>query len=104
MFSLFTVYFIWQDKNKACHMKTYEMDLEDEGFSEGPWSQNNLGKWMNLLIPVPPPLCGVLITGGKTIVYCSTTAFEAIPSRPVCLYISAAKIYLKRKRSKGLHM
>jgi len=57
--------------------------LKDKDFIEGPWSQNNLDNGADLLIPVPPPFCGVLIIGEETIVYCSATAFKAIPVRPV---------------------
>ncbi|KAG6419373.1 hypothetical protein SASPL_121593 [Salvia splendens] len=45
-------------------------------------SQNNLNNGADLLIPVPPPLCGVLIIGEETIVYSSAQAFKAIPIRP----------------------
>ena len=41
-----------------------------------------------MLIPVPPPLCGVLIIGEETIVYCSANAFKAIPIKPVGLRYS----------------
>lgn len=64
-------------------MKTYEVALKDKDFVEGPWSQNNLDNGADLLIPVPPPLCGVLIIGEETIVYCSASCFKAIPVRPV---------------------
>jgi len=73
-----------QDNKDARHVKTYEVALKDKDFVEGPWSQNNLDNGADLLIPVPPPLCGVLIIGEETIVYCSANAFKAIPIRPVC--------------------
>lgn len=72
-----------QDNKDARHVKTYEVALKDKDFIEGPWSQNNLDNGADLLIPVPPPLCGVLIIGEETIVYCSASAFKAIPIRPV---------------------
>lgn len=73
-------------------MKTYEVTLKDKDFIEGPLSQNNLDNGADLLIPVPPPLCGVLIIGEETIVYCSASTVKAIPIRPVgyiffCLYL-----------------
>ncbi|KAL0407520.1 UNVERIFIED_CONTAM: DNA damage-binding protein 1 [Sesamum latifolium] len=71
-----------QDNKDARHVKTYEVTLKDKDFVEGPWSQNNLDNGADLLIPVPPPLCGVLIIGEETIVYCSASAFKAIPIRP----------------------
>jgi len=76
-----------QDNKDARHVKTYEVSLKDKNFVEGPWSQNNLDNGADLLIPVPSPLCGVLIIGEETIVYCSANAFKAIPIRPVSLFL-----------------
>lgn len=72
-----------QDNKDARHVKTYEVSLKDKDFVEGTLSQNNLDNGAALLIPVPPPLCGVLIIGEETIVYCSANAFKAIPIKPV---------------------
>ncbi|KAL0398278.1 UNVERIFIED_CONTAM: DNA damage-binding protein 1 [Sesamum radiatum] len=77
-----TIVVLYQDNKDARHVKTYEVTLKDKDFIEGPWSQNNLDNGAELLIPVPPPLCGVLIIGEETIVYCSASAFKAIPIRP----------------------
>ncbi|KAL3643734.1 DNA damage-binding protein 1a [Castilleja foliolosa] len=77
-----TIVVLYQDNKDARHVKTYEVSLKDKDFVEGPWTQNNLDNGADLLIPVPPPLCGVLIIGEETIVYCSASAFKAIPTRP----------------------
>ncbi|GMI74364.1 damaged DNA binding protein 1A [Hibiscus trionum] len=77
-----TIVVLYQDNKDARHVKTYEVALKEKDFVEGPWSQNNLDNGADLLIPVPPPLCGVLIVGEETIVYCSANAFKAIPIRP----------------------
>ncbi|XP_010434237.1 PREDICTED: DNA damage-binding protein 1b [Camelina sativa] len=77
-----TIAVLYQDNKDARHLKTYEISLKDKEFVEGPWSQNNLDNGADLLIPVPSPLCGVLIIGEETIVYCSANAFKAIPIRP----------------------
>jgi DNA damage-binding protein 1 len=77
-----TIAVLYQDNKDARHVKTYEVSLKDKNFVEGPWSQNNLDNGADLLIPVPSPLCGVLIIGEETIVYCSANAFKAIPIRP----------------------
>uniref|UniRef100_A0A2P2KL79 Uncharacterized protein MANES_06G061000 n=3 Tax=Rhizophora mucronata TaxID=61149 RepID=A0A2P2KL79_RHIMU len=77
-----TIVVLYQDNKDARHIKTYEVALKDKDFVEGPWSQNNLDNGADLLIPVPPPLCGVIIIGEETIVYCSANAFKAIPIRP----------------------
>ncbi|KAI3492317.1 hypothetical protein L1887_43247 [Cichorium endivia] len=71
-----TIVVLYQDNNDACHAKTYEVSLEDKVFVEGPWSQNNLDNGTDLLIPVPPPFCGVLIIGKEKIVYCSASALK----------------------------
>ncbi|PQQ07441.1 DNA damage-binding protein 1a-like [Prunus yedoensis var. nudiflora] len=78
-----TIVVLYQDNKDARHVKTYEVALKDKDFVEGPWAQNNLDNGADLLIPVPPPLCGVLIIGEETIVYCSANAFKAIPIRPL---------------------
>ncbi|CAA7054607.1 unnamed protein product [Microthlaspi erraticum] len=78
-----TIAVLYQDNKDARHLKTYEISLKDkQDVVEGPWSQNNLDYGADLLIPVPSPLCGVLIIGEETIVYCSANAFKAIPIRP----------------------
>ncbi|XP_076896669.1 DNA damage-binding protein 1-like [Bidens hawaiensis] len=77
-----TIVVLYQDNKDARHVKTYEVSLKDKDFVEGPWSQNNLDNGAELLIPVPPPFGGVLIIGEETIVYCSASAFKAIPIRP----------------------
>ncbi|CAA7046991.1 unnamed protein product [Microthlaspi erraticum] len=77
-----TIAVLYQDNKDARHMKTYEVSLKDKDFVEGPWQQNNLDNGADLLIPVPPPHCGVLIIGEETIVYCSPTSLKVIPIRP----------------------
>ncbi|XP_010941529.1 DNA damage-binding protein 1a [Elaeis guineensis] len=77
-----TIVVLYQDNKDARHVKTYEVALKDKDFVEGPWAQNNLDNGAGLLIPVPMPLGGVIIIGEETIVYCSATAFKAIPIRP----------------------
>ncbi|KAJ4757800.1 DNA damage-binding protein 1 [Rhynchospora pubera] len=77
-----TIGVLYQDNKDARHVKTYEVSLKDKDFVEGPWSQSNLDNGAGLLIPVPLPLGGVIIIGEETIVYCSATAFKAIPIRP----------------------
>ncbi|KAI7751098.1 LOW QUALITY PROTEIN: hypothetical protein M8C21_020503 [Ambrosia artemisiifolia] len=62
-----TIVVLYQDNKDARHVKTYEVSLKDKDFVEGPWSQNNLDNGADLLIPVPPPFCGVLIIGEETI-------------------------------------
>ncbi|KFK28706.1 hypothetical protein AALP_AA7G036100 [Arabis alpina] len=79
-----TIAVLYQDIKDARHFKTYEVYLKDK-FVEGPWSHHNLDNGADLLIPVPPPLCGVLIIGDETIVYCSPNACKAIQIRPTVI-------------------
>ncbi|XAR59373.1 hypothetical protein NMG60_11015195 [Bertholletia excelsa] len=76
-----TIVVLYQDNMDSRHVKTYEVDLKDKCFVEGPWSHNNLDGRAYLLIPVHPPLCGVLIIGEETIVYHSTSTFATEPIR-----------------------
>ncbi|KAK1309389.1 DNA damage-binding protein 1 [Acorus calamus] len=80
-----TIVVLYQDNNDARHVKTYEVSLKEKDFIEGPWSQENIAKGSNLLIPVPMPLGGVIITGEETIVYRSATSFKAIPTTPTVI-------------------
>jgi DNA damage-binding protein 1 len=72
-----------QDNKDARHVKTYEVQLKEKDFGEGPWLQNNLDNGAGLLIPVPLPLGGCIIIGEQTIVYYNGSVFKAIPIRPV---------------------
>ncbi|KAM2703176.1 hypothetical protein EV2_004801 [Malus domestica] len=76
-----TIVVLYQDNKDVRHVKTYEVSLKDKDFVEGPWAQNNVENGADLLIPVPPPLCGVLIIGEDNIVYRSPNTFKAIPIR-----------------------
>ncbi|KAL4310885.1 hypothetical protein GQ457_01G007460 [Hibiscus cannabinus] len=79
-----TIAVLYKDDKDARHIKTYEVALKDKEFDEGPWIRDNLDdNGAFLLIPVPRPLCGLLIIGEETIAYCSAKAFTAIPIRPV---------------------
>ncbi|KAI3764135.1 hypothetical protein L2E82_14138 [Cichorium intybus] len=54
---------VFKDDKDACHLKTYELSLKDGDCVEALWSQNVLDNGADLLIPVPPPFCRVLISG-----------------------------------------
>lgn len=85
---------ILQDNKDARHVKTYEVQLKEKDFGEGPWLQNNLDNGAGLLIPVPLPLGGAIIIGEQTIVYYNGSVFKAIPIRPVplCLFSFAKRM------------
>ena len=50
-------------------MKTYEVNLKEKDFTEGPWSQNDVEGGSSLIIPVPAPLGGAILVGETVIVY-----------------------------------
>ncbi|XP_073392348.1 DNA damage-binding protein 1 isoform X2 [Physcomitrium patens] len=77
-----TIAVLYQDNKDARHVKTYEVNLKEKDFGEGPWLQNNLDNGAGLLIPVPLPLGGAIIIGEQTIVYYNGSVFKAIPIRP----------------------
>ncbi|KAK2977803.1 hypothetical protein RJ640_029848 [Escallonia rubra] len=77
-----TIVVLYQDNMDARHMKSYEVVLKDKDFVEASLSRNNLDNGADLLIPVPQPLCGVLIIGEETIIYVNASTFKAIPIRP----------------------
>ncbi|BBN08966.1 DNA damage-binding protein 1 [Marchantia polymorpha subsp. ruderalis] len=77
-----TIAVLYQDNKDARHVKTYEVQLKEKDFGEGPWLQNNLDNGAGLLIPVPLPLGGAIIIGEQTIVYYNGSVFKAIPIRP----------------------
>ncbi|KAK8987605.1 hypothetical protein V6N11_027351 [Hibiscus sabdariffa] len=77
-----TIAVLYKDYEDARHVKTYEVALKKKKFVEGPWTQHNFDNGAFLLIHVPRPLCGLLIIGEETIVYCSAKAFKEVPIRP----------------------
>jgi len=77
-----TIAVLYQDNKDARHVKTYEVQMKEKDFGEGPWLQNNLDNGAGLLIPVPLPLGGAIIIGEQTIVYYNGSVFKAIPIRP----------------------
>lgn len=44
-----------QDNKDSRHVKTYEVNLKDKDFVDGPWNQHNLDAGSCLIIPVPTP-------------------------------------------------
>ena len=48
-----TLALLYQDNKDARHLKTYEVNLRDKSFGEGPWSQTNVEAGASMLISVP---------------------------------------------------
>jgi hypothetical protein len=46
---------LMQDNKDFRHVKTYEVNLKDKDFVDGPWNQHNLDGGSCLIIPVPTP-------------------------------------------------
>ncbi|CAA0805711.1 DNA damage-binding protein 1a [Striga hermonthica] len=77
-----TIAVLYQDNKGARRMKTYEVDLENKVLVQGRWSHKYHVNGAELLIPVPLPLCGVLIVSCETILYCSASALKEISFGP----------------------
>ncbi|CAI8601492.1 unnamed protein product [Vicia faba] len=60
------------------HVKTYKISLKEGCFAEDSLSHINLDYGSHSLIPVLPPLCGLLIIGGKEVTYCNADVLETI--------------------------
>ncbi|GJP48061.1 hypothetical protein CLOM_g7334 [Closterium sp. NIES-68] len=79
-----TIAVLYQDNKDARHVKTYEVQVRDKDFSDGPWLQSNLDGGAALIIPVPAPMGGAIIVGEQSIVYHNGGNVKALPMRP-CL-------------------
>eukprot|EP00891_Asterochloris_glomerata_P001303 jgi/Astpho2/1303/fgenesh1_pm.00024_%23_4_t len=64
-----TVAIIFRDNRDNRHVKTYEINVKDKEFQEGPWSQQNLDPSACMLIPVTGPRGGAVVVGESTICY-----------------------------------
>ncbi|XP_051128213.1 DNA damage-binding protein 1-like [Andrographis paniculata] len=82
-----TIIVLYQDSRDARHVKTYEVIITDAALVEGPWYQTNLDNGAALLIPVPPPFCGVLIIGEETVMYRSAST---VKEKAVKTYVTRA--------------
>lgn len=78
-----TLALLYQDNKDARHLKTYEVNLRDKSFGEGPWSQTNVEAGASMLISVPLGQ-GVLVLGEHTITYHSGSDFKSIPINFAC--------------------
>eukprot|EP00741_Cyanophora_paradoxa_P005067 tig00000851_g4909.t1 len=68
-----TICVLYQDTKEARHLKTYEINLKEKDFSDGPWRQPNVESGTSLVIPIPSPFGGVVIVGEQTITYLDGT-------------------------------
>ena len=64
-----TVAVLYEDTKEGRHVKTYEVNVKDKDFAEGPWSQNDVEGGSSLIVPVPAPLGGAILIGEAVIVY-----------------------------------
>ncbi len=84
-----TLCILYEDNQRARHLKTVTIDMRDKELVTGPWSQNNVDYSASLLIPVPAPLNGVLVVGMNSFTYVSGTgtmqAVEVSPAQ-ICSY------------------
>ena len=64
-----TVAVLYEDTKEGRHVKTYEVNVKDKDFAEGPWAQNDVEGGSSLIVPVPAPLGGAIVIGEAVIVY-----------------------------------
>ncbi len=50
-------------------MTTYEVDIARRTLTPGPWKLLNIESGESRLIPIPPPLCGVVIATPSSLTY-----------------------------------
>jgi DNA damage-binding protein 1 len=60
---------LYQDSKGSRHVKTYEVNLKEKEFQEGPWTLPNVESGASLLIPLPQPFGGVIVIGEHSIMY-----------------------------------
>uniref|UniRef100_A0A915J2E8 DNA damage-binding protein 1 n=1 Tax=Romanomermis culicivorax TaxID=13658 RepID=A0A915J2E8_ROMCU len=64
-----TIAFIYQSSNNGRHIQTYEVSFQDKELIRGPWKQDNIETEAAFIIPVPKPMCGVIVLGEESITY-----------------------------------
>eukprot|EP00667_Euglena_gracilis_P000838 EG_transcript_838 len=76
-----TVAFLYEDTKGNRHVKAYNIMVADKDLVDHPFVQHNVENTASLLIPVPPPLGGLLIIGEELLTYHSGTYTKSICSR-----------------------
>ncbi|KAL6569018.1 hypothetical protein OROGR_000743 [Orobanche gracilis] len=79
---------LYQDESDDmdCYVATRTVSLEDKIFNPGPWSVRRVFHAAESLIPIPYPICGVLVIGNNQIMYrcgeelISTAVEQFVPS------------------------
>jgi len=73
-----TIAVLFQDTKQSRHIKTYQINVEEKQFRDGPFQQLNLLSTTRFLIPVPASLGGLLVISSETVTYHSGSQFKAI--------------------------
>jgi DNA damage-binding protein 1 len=73
-----TICVLYKDTDDRCHVKTYEVQMKDKEFTDGPWSVQRIEHTSHMLIPVPAPFGGVLIVAEPNITYHNGTNVKQI--------------------------
>ncbi|KAL6569034.1 DNA damage-binding protein 1a [Orobanche gracilis] len=80
-----------------CYVATRTMSLEDKIFNPGPWSVRRVFHAAESLIPIPYPICGVLVIGNNQIMYAFVPSANGIFSVDGSRYLlgnEKGKIYM----------
>ena len=79
-----TIALIHQDMHGR-HLKSHEISLRDKEFICTPWLHSNVESEAAIIIPVSPPVCGVLIIGQESVLYYD--GMTSIAVAPQCMKV-----------------
>jgi DNA damage-binding protein 1 len=80
-----TIAILTQDARESRHVKTYEINLRDKEFQEGPFNLPNVEGGASILITVPQPLGGVVVIGEQTIIYHNGQSLKSLIMKPTVM-------------------
>eukprot|EP00727_Mastigamoeba_balamuthi_P002002 m51a1_g118 putative dna damage-binding protein 1a (1114) ;mRNA; f:362128-365815 len=82
-----TIAVLYSDPGKEAsrHVRTYEVSVDDRELAKGPWDALSVESTTNYVVPVPKPLCGVVLLGEQTITYHHGDYHKSISEQPACV-------------------
>ncbi|KAL6569011.1 DNA damage-binding protein 1a [Orobanche gracilis] len=99
---------LYQDESDDmdCYVATRTVSLEDKIFNPGPWSVRRVFHAAESLIPIPYPICGVLVIGNNQIMYrcgeelISTAVEQFVPSANGIFSVDGSRYLLGNEKGK----
>ncbi len=68
-----TIAILYEDNNECRWVKTHVVNSRGRELLSGPWERISAESDASTLIPVPEPLCGIMVIGKRSIAYCKGT-------------------------------